>query len=626
LLNISDLSYSIGERTLFSGVTVAMNRLDRFGLVGANGTGKTTLLRIIIGDVSPTTGKVSRSAGFTIGYLPQEEIVLRGNTVIDEVLLDHNALLARIREIEKRMAAAPRAADIIREYERAHDEFHHHGGYDFESRARKVAVGLGFTAEDFARSVEQFSSGWQMRIVLARLLLLDPDLLLLDEPTNHLDIESIQWLEEYLVKFRGAILVVSHDRYFLDRVLKTTDGISGIWELDFGRFERYRANYSAYLQESQARKQRIIQLAKTQQRKIVEIKDFIARNKANKKKAGVVKSREKYLERMEIIEAEAERKKIRVSFPVEPIFSRQLVQLNSISKVYDGKTVLHNISTVIERGNKIALIGKNGAGKSTLCRIIAGIEEPTTGERKASGKVMIGAFSHEIMLGLDPSSTVIEEAQKNALPHICQNIRSYLGLFLFSGDDVFKKVSVLSGGEKTRLAMLKTMVKPSNMLVLDEPTFHLDRDSVDSIRQAVQFYEGTLIFVTHDRDLIASFADRVLEIKNGALIDYPGDFSCYLWKRDHPAAGAAPQPALAGAGAKAKKGGKQLTMVERIKKQIMVKEKRRSKLRDTFSRPGFIENPRRSKKFFEEYQRLSAEIEELEKQLAAEQNDVPVKQ
>ncbi len=603
-----------------------MNRHDRFGLVGANGTGKTTLLRIIIGDVSPTSGTVSRPAVFTIGYLPQEEMVLRGNTVLDEALRDHNALLARIREIEKRMAAAPRDANIIREYERIHDEFNHHGGYDFESRARKIVLGLGFATEDFARPVEQFSSGWQMRMVLARLLLLDPDLLLLDEPTNHLDIESIQWLEEYLVQYQGAILVVSHDRFFLDRVLKTGDGVSGIWELDFGRFERYRANYSAYLQESQARKQRITQLAKTQQRKIVEIKDFIARNKANKKKAGVVKSREKTLERMEIIEVEAERKKIRVNFPVEPIFSRQVVQLKNINKVYDGKTVLQNISTVIERGNKIALIGKNGAGKSTLCRIIAGIEEPTAGERKASDKVKIGAFSHEIMLGLDASCTVIEEAQKHALPQICQNIRGYLGLFLFSGDDVFKKVSVLSGGEKTRLVMLKTMIKPSNMLVLDEPTFHLDRDSVDSIRQAVQFYEGTLIFVTHDRDLIASFADRVLEIKNGALIDYPGDFSYYLWKRDHPVAGAVPQAARADAGGKPKKEGKQLTMVEKIKRQIIVKEERRSKLRDTFSRPGLTENPRKSKKFFEEYQRLSTEIEDLEKLLAAQQDDVPVKQ
>lgn len=607
MLQLIDIEHSIGERTLFSDVNITTNPHDRYGLVGANGTGKTTLLRIIIGEISPTHGYVKKAKGMTIGYLPQDEIVLHGNMLIIEVLKDYNVHLEKLSKLRTAIAEDPYSKKLFKEYEDTENTFQKIGGYNYEAEAYKVIHGLGFTKDDHTKLVQEFSSGWQMRIVLARLLLNKPDLLLLDEPTNHLDIESIQWLENYLQNFKGAIIIVSHDRYFLDKILQTSNGTSGIWEIDLGKFRKYRANYTGYLQESQMRKERLTKLAKMQEKKIAEIKDFIARNKANKSKAKIVKSREKYLARMERIEIETERKKIKVRFPIEEVHTQRLVTLKNISKKYDSKTIFHNVNLAIEKGNKIALIGKNGAGKSTLCRIIADYEKPNTGERKASEKLRIGAFSHEILLSLDAANTVIDEVAKDACPEVNQNIRRFLGLFLFSGDDIYKKISVLSGGEKTRLVILKAMIESTNLLILDEPTYHLDKDSVDAIKQAVNSYGGTIILVTHDRDLIASFATRIIELKNGTMYDYPGDYSYYLWKRNGDTV------RISGV-KKTKEYG-----TERLKQQIIQKESRRQKLRNTFSRPSLIGNPRKAKKLFDEYQRLSEEIEDLENRLSSKE-------
>jgi ATP-binding cassette subfamily F protein 3 len=351
------------------------------------------------------------------------------------------------------------------------------------------------------------------------------------------------------------------------------------------------------------RKQRMLQLAKTQTKRISEIREFIERNRANKAKAKLVKSREKYLERMERIQVESQRKTIQVRFPVEEIHSRRLVELKNIEKKYEENVVFQHVDVCIERRDKIALIGKNGAGKSTLCRIIAGYEEPSEGERKASKKLKIGSFSHEILLKLNPSNTVLEEVAIDAAQEVQQNLRKFLGLFLFTGEDVFKKINVLSGGEKTRLVILKAMIEPTNLLILDEPTYHLDRDSVDTIKQAINSYQGTIILVTHDRDLITSFATRIIELKNGIMYDYPGDYSYYLWKRN---------------GGTVRTSGVKKTKesaIERLKQQITQKESRRQKLRNTFSRPSLIGNPRKAKKLFDEYQRLTIEIEKLEESL-----------
>ncbi len=608
MLKLIDVEYSIGERILFSAVSLNINESDRFGLVGANGTGKTTLLRIIKGDFAQSRGRVERIKGLSIGYLPQEEIVLRGNRLIDEVLKDHNIRLADIARLRTALSAQPRSKELMRKLEHAEDKFNRLGGYEYENEAQRILYGLGFGAADIVKPVQQFSSGWQMRIVLARMLLARPDLLLLDEPTNHLDIESIEWLESYLQKFKGAMIIVSHDRYFLDKVLPLAQGVFGILEIDFGLFRKYRTNYSGYLQESLQRKQYLLQKAKNQQKEIAEIKEFIARNRANKSKAGIVKSREKYLERMNRIQVEQERKKIKVRFPVEEVFSKKLVALSKIKKLYENNSVFDDLDLVINRGDKIALIGKNGAGKSTLCRIISGREKPTSGSIWVSEKVKVNTFSHEIMLGLDPQKNVIETVTEYLPVDIVQNIRGFLGLFLFSGDDVFKEVRVLSGGEKTRLVILKAMLVPSNLLILDEPTFHLDLDSIDAIRNAIEQYPGTVILVTHDRDMIASFANRIVELKDRKLSDFPGDYKYYLWKRN---------TVNKKERVTKQKSRTEETPEERIKKQIMLKEERRQKLHQIFSKAGISKNPARSKKLFKEYQRLAVEIEELEKELNA---------
>lgn len=612
MIRLCDIEYSIGERTLLSSASASLNEHDRVGLVGANGSGKTTVLRMIKGEILPSKGSVERGKGLKVGYLPQEEIVLRGNTLIREVLRDYNEYLGDLTRFREQISAEPNSKELMTKYEAAENRFEAIGGYKYESEAHKVLSGLGFMAGENDKPVSDFSSGWQMRIVLARILLSRPDLLLLDEPTNHLDIESIQWLEDYLQNFKGAIVVVSHDRYFLDRILRGANGSTGIWEIDLGAFRTYRTDYTGYLQQSEVRKQRLLHRAKVQEKRIEEIKEFIARNKANKSKARLVRSREKYLARMERVQIEQERRKIRLDFPSVEIHSRRLVALQDVAKTYDGHSVFKHVDVVIEKGDRIALIGKNGVGKSTLSRIICGVEEPSSGIRRASEKLQVGMFSHELVRELEPANSVLDEVSKDALPDVIQKMRNYLGLFLFSGDDVLKRVGVLSGGEKTRLVILKAMLKASNLLVLDEPTFHLDRESTDAIKHALQLYEGTVILVTHDRDLIQSFATRVVELKRGRIFDYPGDFSYCLWKKKGDAR----------AGKTEKRRDKKESRLEKLQRTLSEKEERRCKLRAGFMRQSSISASSKVKKLFEEYQKLTKEVEELEERITSEVNRV----
>ncbi len=603
MLSLNNVEYTIGERILFTGVDFNINPRDRFGLVGQNGAGKTTLLRIINGSLTPTRGQVLKQRNLKIGYLPQEEIILRGNRLIDEVLKDYHRQLEEITRLQTMIGENPSDQQLIKKYETEEERFLSTGGYNYEVEAYKVIAGLGFLQDDYEKRVEEFSSGWQMRIVLARLLLNQPDLLLLDEPTNHLDIESIMWLEDYLEHFKGAMIVVSHDRYFLDKILQVKSGSNGILEINQGRFHKYRTDYTGYLHKAQIRREQLEHQAKTQQRHIKQIKEFIMRNRANKAKARIVKSREKYLEKLKPIETEKRIKSIKVRFPLAEIHSQKIVQLKNISKYYNDNKIFENINLTVERGERIALLGRNGAGKSTLCRIIAGYEEPNHGTRWTSEKLQVGAFSHEILLKLNPEYTVFETVSEKAGPEAHQNIRKFLGLFLFSGDDINKKIKVLSGGEKTRLVILLTMIKPSNLLIMDEPTYHLDKDSTDAIKEAISSYDGTVILVSHNRELIIPFATRIIELKDGKLFNYPGNFSYYLSKRNSVLTG----------GKKGKK--KSISLKEKLRLRIAKKEARLNKLRRLFSQPGAFDNPRRYQKLFEEYHKLTREIKEIEENL-----------
>jgi len=612
MIRLFNLDYSVGDRMLVHNVNVTINVHDRIGLIGPNGSGKTTMLRILKGDVMPSGGYVERPRSISFGYLPQEDMVLHGIKLRDEVLREYNDCLRGLETARERISSDPHSRELMLACEHAEEEFHKMGGYGYENKAHRVLAGLGFAEEEYDKKVEEFSSGWQMRIVLARMLLNSPDVLMLDEPTNHLDIESIQWLEEYLQGFGGAIIAVSHDRYFLDKLLHSADGVCSIWELDDGVFRTYRSDYTDYLRQSELRKERLLQRAKVQEKRIREIEDFIVRNKANKSKAKLVKSREKYLMRLERVRVERERRRLRVEFPVAEVHSRRLVELKNIAKRYGDKTIFKNVNIAIEKDDKIALIGKNGAGKSTLSRIICGLERPSLGEHRVSERLQIGVFSHDLVRALDPASTVIDEALKDVLPEVRQKIRNYLGLFLFSGDDINKRVGVLSGGEKTRLVILKAMLKSSNLLVLDEPTYHLDRESTDSILHAVQLYKGAVVLVTHDRDMINVFARRVIEMKDGQIHDYPGDFSYYLRKK---MGDSVPRHSK-------KASGKRPSKLDRIKKQIIAKEERQEKLRATFMRGMPDATSKKSRRLFDEYQRLTQEIQNLQEQLDSEVGDV----
>lgn len=612
MIKLFDVEYSIGERTLFAGVTVNLNPHDRIGLVGPNGSGKTTLLRILRGEITPGSGYVETRRDIKAGYLPQEEMVLSGNTLLEEVLREYHERLHGVAAAREKVGADPHSREILRAYEQAEERFQSIGGYGYETSAYRVLAGLGFEPADYGKKVEEFSSGWQMRIVLARILLDRPDLLLLDEPTNHLDIESIQWLEDYLKGFAGAIVVVSHDRYFLDNVLQNAGGGSGVWEIEAGNFRTYRTNYTGFLRQSVHRKERLVHRARIQDEHIRQVKDFIARNKANKSKARIVKSREKYLARIERVQVEQESRRMRVDFPVAEVHSRRLLELRNVTKIYDSKTVLRSIDLLVEKGDKIALIGKNGAGKSTLGRIICGLEEPTRGERRVSERLQVGVFSHELVRRLDPDATVLDEVLIDAAPELGGRIRNYLGLFLFSGDDAYKKVGVLSGGEKTRLVILKAMLSPANLLVLDEPTYHLDKESTDAIQHAVQLYAGTVIMMTHDRDLIASFAHRIVEMREGRVRDYPGDFFYYLRMKQ---GGTARIP-------EKKIVHEKLKGADLLRHQIAARRERRDRLRASFMRQKPAGASRGSARWFDEYQRLNREIEELEARLESEVSDV----
>jgi len=533
VIQLSDLTKSFGDRNLIDHVTWQISDGDRVGLCGPNGAGKTTLLKMLAGLDEPDSGGIIKPADLTIGYLPQDGLTHAGRTVFEEASSAFQPLLdmkAEMHDIEHRLGDASVAqhehdAMLVR-YSELQDRFRLGDGYSMDLRIATVLRGLGFSPEDAARPAETFSGGWQMRIALAKLLLGRPNLLLLDEPTNHLDLEARNWLEEYLGGYPYAVILVSHDRYFLDAV------VTRITDLNLRKLTDYVGNYSKYVAQRDAMLDRLRQAKKEQDEEVARVKMFIDRFRYQATKAAQVQSRIKLLEKVVPIEVPPERKRIHFTFPVCRKSGRTVLELKHARKAYGPLTVFNNLSLHIERGDRIALVGPNGSGKSTLMRMLSGEEAPDGGARTLGHEVVIEYFAQDEAARLDPTLTVYETLESGSPNDMVPAIRNILGGFLFSGDDIYKKAAVLSGGERTRLAVARMLLRPSNTLLLDEPTNHLDLDSKDVLLDALEDYGGTLIFVSHDRYFVEKLATKIIEVGHGDAVVYPGTYTEFLWSKE----------------------------------------------------------------------------------------------
>jgi ATP-binding cassette subfamily F protein 3 len=536
MIQISSLTKSFGDRVLFDNVTWQISDGERVGLCGPNGSGKTTLLKIFADLEDCDAGRVVKPSDLTVGYLPQDGLIHAGRSVYEEALLAFEPLMAvkaEMHELEERLGD-PDVPDgeheqILARYSDLQDRFRLHDGYSIDLKIATVMHGLGFSQTDLERPTEAFSGGWQMRIALAKLLLARPNLLLLDEPTNHLDLDARNWLESYLHDYPHAVILVSHDRYFLDTV------VTRIAEVYLRTINDYPGNYSHYLEESQAKLERVREAKRQQGEEMARMKMFIDRFRYQATKAAQVQSRIKMLEKIVPIEVPAERKRVHFSFPTSVKSGRMVLELKHVRKAYGDNVVFRRTDLHLERGDRIAIVGPNGTGKSTLMRMLAGAEPPDSGERHEGHQVVMQYFAQDEAARLNPDLTVYDTLEAGSPNQMVPAIRNILGGFLFSGDDVYKRVGVLSGGERTRLAVARMLLRPSNTLLLDEPTNHLDLDSKDVLLDALEDYGGTLIFVSHDRYFVERLANRILEVGGGETYSYPGRYEEFLWRKERPA-------------------------------------------------------------------------------------------
>jgi ATP-binding cassette, subfamily F, member 3 len=604
MIQLSSAGKRFGHKLLFEGVEWMITPRDRVGLVGANGTGKSTLMKVLAGLETLDYGSVSFAKGISAGYLPQDGLSLTGGTVFEECMSVFSGLRDMEREMESltvRMSeldtASPEYMQVADRYHRLEHEFQAHDGYTTEAQVGNVLGGLGFRKDDWNRLTDEFSGGWQMRLALAKLLLQQPNLLLLDEPTNHLDLEARNWLEEYLKSYPHAFVLISHDRYFLD---VTINKIAEIWNK---RIHLYTGNYEKYLTQKTQRQEQLEAAYRNQRDRIEQLEVFINRFRYQATKAKQVQSRIKELEKIERIELPEEERTIHFSFPQPKQSGRIVAEFQNVAKAYGEKQVFSGVNFMIERGDRIALVGVNGAGKSTLIKLLAEEEKLTAGEYKLGHNVGVGYFAQDQYKELDANARVMDDLGRAAPKSGETELRSLLGCFLFSGDDAFKKIGVLSGGERNRYALLRMLLDPANFLLLDEPTNHLDMRAKDVLLDALEGYTGTVVFVSHDRYFIDKLATRVFEIGDGKVEVYPGNYEDFMWRKQ--------------GGAEALEATVAQSLRSAISKPSLAQPTNGNHASSASESKGKRMNPIKRKQMEERVQDLETEIAELEASIAA---------
>ena len=645
MIDLINVSLQFGGKYLFREVSFKINSGDRISLVGANGTGKSSLLKMIYGELLPESGKIHKQKRITIGYLPQAQVIHEGKSLLEEAkssLTDIIDLQKKETEITEKLsdtsASEDERDDLIHQLGEVHHRLEELGSYSVGSRIEKILLGIGFEIEEFEKLTDEFSGGWQMRIALAKILISQNDLILMDEPTNHLDIDSLNWLSGFLKSYKGALLIVSHDKRFVNEVTNKT------LEIYNGRFNIFNGNYDAYLKFKEERDIQAENSFLQQQKKIKETEKFIERFRYKATKAKQVQSRIKQLEKVNLIELPENKSDIYIKFPVPPSSGKINIELKGICKSYGLKTIFNNVNFEISRGEKIAFVGPNGAGKTTLAKIIAGVIDFNNGKRILGHNTIISYYAQDVADNLDPNKDIIETVEEIAENKTIGQLRLLLGSFLFSGDDVFKPIGVLSGGEKSRVALAKILLTKANFIILDEPTNHLDISSKEVLQKALSDYTGSLILVSHDVDFLKPVVNKVVEIRKGEIAIFQGGIEYYLDKKQNTEIEETSERMKKSADINSSRRDQKrieaelrqkkyiatkdlIQQIEKLEKEIELSEIRKRELETILANPAVYSNPQEAKdrnleyvqtkelldKTIAEWEKLSENLHNIEK-------------